>query len=318
MKYSLMSFMVDEELKHTKPNFILTSILRSCGVNEIPSDVEKVYEMLNSFGIPMKNGSASFEDLVRFTKEQGFSGLDMMYFQMELPGSEMREILERYQVVLSAVNIIIPFSEADCPEALEGMFQAACKAIDHAAEAGAKNILFMPAGYVRTEGVTRENTYQNIVEGLRKVLKYGKEKDLCIGTETLECSAVPYCSCAEMQRVFDAVPGLRYIHDTGNPLVANEDPIAMYEMLRDKVMSVHFKDLGYGEAGPNTYRCMDGKIMKSVPFGSGEVDFREHLRRLKKDGFDGYITLEGGIPAKDKWEEAIAAMKYFQEMEKSL
>ena len=318
MKYSLMSLMVDSELKHETVNLIHRMMLRSVGVTEMPETAEEAFRLLIEHGIPMRNGSACFEDLVRFTKENGFDGLDMMSFEMELPGSEHRATLEKYGVVLSAVNILTPFSEAADEAEFGRMAEDTRRELDRAIEAGARKILLVPGGYGRAAGRTREQTHAIMVRGLRESLDYVAGRDVFISTETLETTCLPWCALGEMERVFSALPDLKYTHDTGNPLVANEDPIALLERFRDRLISVHFKDLGPSDSPEDAYRCMDGDYLKLVTLGTGKVDYREHLRRLLAMGYDGYITLEGGRPAADKWQEAVAALHYFRELEREI
>ena len=58
--------------------------------------------------------------------------------------------------------------------------------------------------------------------------------------------------------------------------------------------------------------------MDSVPFGTGLIDFRKHLELLKRDNYQGYITLEGSVEAKDKIEGVRESLKYFRQMEAEL
>lgn len=315
MKYSLMSHMVDAMLKHEKTNFILSSILGGMGIVEIPEDAEAAYHLLNEHGVPMTNGSASFEDMVVFTKEHGFDGLDLMSYQMELPAKEVKSIMEKHDVVLSAFNIIVPFSEADSEEVFQGMLAYGKSEIDKGIEAGAREILFVPAGYNLNKGMTREQCYQNCVRALREIVAYGQEKGIMISTETLESSAVPMSSFGEMKRLFEDVPGLYYNHDTGNPLVSKEDPLNHYLQFKDKVINVHFKNMCTAVNSMQNYQCVDGSTLSLAPLNDGLVDYEAHIKALLDNNYQGYITIEGGIPADNKWEEAIAALQYFRDME---
>ena len=315
MKYSLMSLMVDEELRHEKPNMMMKAMLMGMGIADCPEDVDEVYALLNRYGVPMTNGTASFEDLVRFTKENGFDGLDLMSFQMECSGSKLRAILEKYDVVLSAVNIITPFSEANTEELFQEMLCRTKVELDQAIEAGTKKILLVPGSYMRGEGMTREQAFQTMMRGLHACVDYVRGRDVVITTETLESISVPWSSLGEMKRVFDAVPGLMYTHDTGNPLVAGEDPLSLCKELGGRMVSVHFKDLGLTEESDRTYRTMDGQYLRLVPSGTGEVDFAAHLKFLAECRYDGYITIEGGLPGENKWQEAVNALRYFRKLE---
>ena len=313
MKYSLMSHMIDGELHHEKPGFIVKTILNSMGL-ECPQRADEAYALLNEHGVPMTNGTASFEDMVRFARENGFDGLDLMSYQMELEPEAVRAIMERY----GAVNVIMPFSEATNEGAFQGMLGAAKAEIDRAVEAGALQILVVPGGYVRGDGMTREQSALAMIRGLEACVAYGKEKGISISTETLESTSVPWGSLWNMKRAFDTIPDLRYTHDTGNPLVAGEDPLALCEAFWDRVSSVHFKDLGLTEPGNNTYFTMDGECLHMVPPGTGRVDFAAHLKYFARQGYEGYITIEGGIPGENKWQEAVKALEFFRNIEQTL
>ena len=320
MKYSLMSLMVDEQLHHEKVNFILGSILAAVGIQDIPDTADEAYAMLNQRGIPMQNGTASFEDLVRFTAENGFDGLNMMSFQMELTGAEHRAILEKYGVVLSDANVIVPFSDAATEEEFQAVLEQSKALIDQAVQAGAKHILLVPGGYRRRPDMTREQIFRAMTRGINACLEYAKDTGVPISTETLETTCVPWCSIADMERIFSVCPDLAYNHDSGNPLVANEDPMEMLNRFGERVVNVHFKDLAPTEdpSGQKTYRCMDGTYVTLAPLGEGLVDFPAHLRKLQELGYQGYITLEGGRPAESKWEEARQALAYFRDLEQNL
>ena len=74
MKYSLMSLMIDQEVKIKKPNFIQMIIMRSMGYDGPEPSVEEMFRFLNEHGIPAENGSMTFRDIVRFAKECAFWG----------------------------------------------------------------------------------------------------------------------------------------------------------------------------------------------------------------------------------------------------
>lgn len=318
MNYSLMSLMLDGHLKMTKPSFIQLGVAWELGFQGGPdSPLEEVLAYLNAHGVPMRNGEMSFEDLVRFARDSGYDGVDMMSFHFEEEGGRAREILEKYGVALSAVDIIVPFVNAVSPDKFRTFFNKAKETIDQAYDAGCRNVLLMPSVYQAEEGVTRERAFQNIVAGLRACVAYGQGLGMTISTETLESMGVPLCSCGEMERLFAAVSGLGYTHDTGNPLLARESPTDVYERFRDKVAAVHFKDLAYAE-GQGDYLAASGRYMVRADFGAGLVDFPRHLELLKRDGYRGFITLEGSVPARDPLEGAVRSLEYFKDMEASL
>ncbi len=209
MKYSLMSLMVDTELKLMKPNFIHMSILKDMGYEGNDPTIDEVFEFLNAHGVPMKNGTMTFEDLVKLAKDCGYDGLDLMSFHFELPGAEAKEILDKYGIVLSAVNLIIPFANASTEEKYQVMLSRAKATIDQTSEAGCRNMLLMPTVYALDEGITMEQSFHYLTRGLKECVAYGKSRGVVINTETLETAGVSYCTCGEMKRIFDEVEDLK-------------------------------------------------------------------------------------------------------------
>lgn len=317
MKYSLMSLMIDPLLKVNKPNFIHMHILDTLGYTGDTPTVDEMFAIFEAKGVPMKNGTMTFEDMVRFAKKSGFDGLDLMSFNLTVSGAQAKEILERYGIVLSSANVIVPFASAMCEEEYQGILAQAKSDIDECCLAGAKQIMLVPAVYNLPEGLTMEASVQNCIRALNELVVYCKEKNVIMSTETLESAEVAYCTCGEMLRIFDNVEGLKYTHDTGNPIVGLENPLSVYEMFKDNVSYVHFKEYAYVD-DDEAIICRNGKKVKRVPFGQGVIDFKGHLKALKENHYDGFINLEGHSREDDILEGTKGALKYFKEMEASL
>ena len=318
MKYSLMSLTLDEQFKVSKPSFRQLGAAWKLGYKgNMASPLEEVLAFLSEHGVQMPVGTMTFEDFVRFAAACGYDGVDMMSFHFEEAGPNASQILEKYGITLSAVNIIVPFANACDAGQFRRFFTKAKGIMDQAYDAGCRNILLMPAVYQMDEGITREQGFLNLTAGLRACVAYGQGLGMTVNTETLETAAVPLCSCGEMLRLFEAVPGLKYTHDTGNVLIAQESPTDVYERLRGWLAAVHFKDLKYSNERRD-YLAVNGKYLTRAEFGTGLVDFRKHLELLKRDGYDGFITLEGSVPAKDALEGAALSLEYFRKMEAEL
>ena len=314
MKYSLMSLMIDKALKVTKPSFIHRLILNDLGYQGEVHDIEEMFRFFQDHGIPMKNGTLTFRDYVRFAKENGFDGIDVMSFHFEEEGEIARKCLEEYGITFSAIDIVAEFGNAVTDEMFEQRFSEVKQVLDKAYTAGCRNALVVPTGYVPAPGVTREQVFHNMVRGMKACVEYGTKIGMTINTETLESIAVPLCSSGEMQRLFDAVPGLKYNHDTGNPVVMMEDPCAMYRKFSDLVVNVHFKDLKYAEGHTQMMDPM-GRYLELANSGEGVIDFREHLKLLKQDEYQGFIAVEGVLPAEDPLQGAVKALEYFKKLE---
>ena len=317
MKYSLMTLMIDQEIKITKPSFIHKMILHDMGYDGEVENIEEMFQFFKVHGVPMKNGTMTFRDYVRFAKENGFDGVDVMAFHFEEDGESAREILEEYGIAFSAIDIIAEFGNAVTEEMYEQKLAEVKELMDRAFTAGCRTALVVPSQGIPAPGLTREQIFQNMVRGMRASVAYGNEIGMTVNTETLESIAVPLCSVGEMQRLFDAVPGLKYNHDSGNPVIMMEDPIEMYRKFSGLVANVHFKDFKYADKRTRFTDCL-GRYLELAASGEGIIDFREHLKILKQDGYQGYIAIEGVLPAENVPKGAVKALEYFRKLEEEI
>jgi len=79
---------------------------------------------------------------------------------------------------------------------------------------------------------------------------------------------------------------VKAIWDPGNDIFDPEGETPYpngYELVRDEIIHVHIKD--------GVRKSENGKP-ECVAFGEGEVDYLGQLRALKKDGYEGYLSLE--------------------------
>lgn len=93
--------------------------------------------------------------------------------------------------------------------------------------------------------------------------------------------------------LLNAVPGLKLVYDTGNPVLTEDwaqpeirpmqDALEFYERVKSHVAYVHIKDGVWSSQSEKTKFTFPGE-------GSGKVP--EILAALKRDGYDGVISIE--------------------------
>jgi sugar phosphate isomerase/epimerase len=101
--------------------------------------------------------------------------------------------------------------------------------------------------------------------------------------------------------------GIAAVWDPGNALCAGENPFPDgYMAIRPYIRHIHVKD---------GIRGADGKVT-FCKVGEGQVGYQEHIRQLKRDGYDGLLSLEthyaleegGKAAASEESLRALAAM----------
>ena len=91
------------------------------------------------------------------------------------------------------------------------------------------------------------------------------------------------------------VPGLKLVFDTGNPAISNDymkketvtqDPVEFYERIQPHIAYIHIKDA-----------LLDGEREIFTYPGDGGAQIPEILRRLKRDGYAGGLSIEPHMAA---------------------
>jgi sugar phosphate isomerase/epimerase len=149
---------------------------------------------------------------------------------------------------------------------------------------------------------------ERIVDAFAEPVRVAEEEGV---TLVLENEHACYIGTgAEAARILSAVasPRLRACWDPGNALFAGEEPYPSgYEAVRPFVAHVHIKD---------AVREADGKTLRWCVVGDGVIDYDGQFDALRRDGYDGYLSLEthyipaGGRP-EDGSRPCLAALRRF-------
>lgn len=156
--------------------------------------------------------------------------------------------------------------------------------------------LVLAAGSHLSGGITPDDGRRMIVDGLCASLAEAQQANVTLAIEdfgvapTLQCAA---CDCIE---ILDAVPGLRFVFDTGNFYFAGEDPVANLDLLAERTVHVHFKDW----IKSDTPEIAD---VSGAPLGGGIIPNQELAQRLAALPHIENFSLEVGAPG-DKFDAA--------------
>jgi sugar phosphate isomerase/epimerase len=119
--------------------------------------------------------------------------------------------------------------------------------------------------------------------------------------------------CALVDRIRE--PGFGVNYDPSNTYLAGEDPLELLDRVVDRVVTMHASDrfLKYGslddlrreEGGAEGYarRLSHGEI------GKGLNDYDAIFSRLRKAGFDGWISIEDGVDGMEQLERSVAFLR---------
>lgn len=168
------------------------------------------------------------------------------------------------------------------------------KFIDLAKSLGAGNVLIIPGVIPTEETGDSQRLTQNMICGMGKAARYGKEQGVKVSMEDFDGLAAPFCSIRGLKQFMDAIPELFCSFDTGNFIMYHENELEALELFKDRICTVHMKDRSRTPvyAGDRPKICGDGAKEYPCPVGYGTIAMEEIIRRLKSRGYEGGYIVE--------------------------
>ncbi|SPF38259.1 Xylose isomerase domain protein TIM barrel [Candidatus Sulfopaludibacter sp. SbA4] len=249
--------------------------------------------------------SPDFETAVRSMAEIEMTGAELrMVFGKNIVDLTDDELERAIGTVrghgLEIISIASPLLKCVLPDAPEvdarfqkDMFAAtqkyedqgriAARAFEVARRTGAR--ILRVFSYWRT--VRPEECFDRVVSALRGLADQASERGVTIAIENEHACNV--ATAAETSRVLAALehPNLKMVWDPANALVSGETPFpdGYGKLTPARIAHVHAKD------------CVreDGKLAWG-PLGEGVIDWKGQIAALRRDGYQGWISLETHWP----------------------
>jgi sugar phosphate isomerase/epimerase len=93
-------------------------------------------------------------------------------------------------------------------------------------------------------------------------------------------------------------PWIRVNYDCGNTFLSGEDPYAMLDAVADKIVHVHAKDISRQQADAERGKVTGTAV--GCACGDGEIDWQRIVKRLKRAGYKGVLSVECGTEEQAK------------------
>jgi sugar phosphate isomerase/epimerase len=115
-----------------------------------------------------------------------------------------------------------------------------------------------------------------------------------------------------VQRIDSPWFGVNY--DPSNAIVAGEDPLAVLEAVKHRVVSMHASDRYLTGGTVEDLKVQDGqagyaKNLQHGVIGKGLNDYDAIFSTLKAEGFDGWISIEDGVNGMDELRQSVAFLR---------
>ncbi len=244
-----------------------------------------------SFQTERLKGQMDGAKLCRLAKDNGIDTVDLMSAEVQLYGMEnLKRAFAASGVSCGCIIAPLPFYKS-----VEQFPKKLTEALDLCGALGVKSLMVIP-GYgdeAACKLLRREEMISRAVELFTMAVNRAAERNVEILFEDTPQAHKPLAAVSDCRAVLDGVPGLGFVFDTGNFIVAETDAdlLAAYDALKDRIRRVHLKDVVRGSF-PSGEACVNGERIRTVPTGSGIVPLRPFVEKLVSDGYDGTVCIE--------------------------
>jgi sugar phosphate isomerase/epimerase len=165
----------------------------------------------------------------------------------------------------------------------------------------------------RRPEVSREQGIDWVVECIEALLPQAEELGLTLTMENHykdnywtypEFAQASDIFCAILDRVPSSRLGVNY--DPSNAIIAGEDPLAVLDKVKDRVVTMHASDRslkpGYTLDDLRAQENAVGyaSVLQHGEIGQGLNDFDAIFRTLRAAGFQGWVSIEDGVNGMDE------------------
>ena len=254
-----------------------------------------------SFGGYIAEDKLGYLGLINKAKEMGFEGIEYTdggYMNEPESAKKIRERAAEQGIEVVALAVGANFIQGSGGN-LKDEIARVCKIVDYAAEMGAKLMRHDVAyGFGGERKHTRgyDDALPRLAEGCREVTKYAEQK----GVKTMTENHGYFSQDAHrVEKLINTVGHDNFgaLVDLGNFMCADEDPTLSVSIMAPYAFHVHAKDFHYKsgmDVNPGTgwSQTRAGNYLRGAIIGHGEAKIYQSIQTLKKNGYDGYVTVE--------------------------
>jgi sugar phosphate isomerase/epimerase len=254
-----------------------------------------------SFGHYGSANELGIYGMIEKAAEFGFDGIEFTEADwLNTTDDELRKIGETARNAgLATVSLCVGAdflngSEGDLDREVERL----CRLVDKAACLGVGMMRHDVSGGVRgkTHGLGYVVVLPRLAEGCRRVTEYAATKGIKTMTENHGYFSQDADRVASLIDAVDS-PNFGALLDLGNFMCADEEPPLSVSRLAPYAFHVHCKDFLYKKGtevdpGDGWFRTRAGNYLRGTVVGHGEAGIPQSLGILKRNGYDGFLSLE--------------------------
>jgi len=173
----------------------------------------------------------------------------------------------------------------------------------------------------RREGVSRADGVRWTVECITALLERAEARGVVLNMENhYKDGYWRFPEFAQHLDVFLEIvaridsPWFAVKYNPSNAIVAGEDPLAVLDAVKHRVVSMHASDRYLARGTLEDLKTRDGqagyaKGLEHGVIGQGLNDYDAIFSTLRAEGFDGWISIEDGLDGMDELRQSVAFLR---------
>lgn len=242
---------------------------------------------------PWRRGELDIPGFIATARNIGADGIELLEPLFRDKAAEMPAVEAALAETGMEVGVYSVSNDfvSECPQDRAAALDKIKVGVDTARRFGSR-VVRVFAGNVK-DGMTFDQAFHWIVEGLREASKYALAAEVRLALENHGKLAG---KSDQVKRILDAVgsPVLGANPDTGNFLLVHEAPHEAIAALANRAAMVHFKDFREAPADHEgfAYTSTDGLKYVGTALGEGDVALEACVKELANANFHGWLNIE--------------------------
>ena len=236
-----------------------------------------------------RNGEMDISDFIRMCARLGVDGVEITQNDEGCVHERTTHALEETGLTVSSYNLNLPLLSLDEAERTEA-WSAFHRGLKRAKALRARSVMVFPGLLEYTDPDEERKRW---VEACKDCAAYAEAEGILLTMENVGFpKGIPVRGrVAYMKEIVEGVGSafFRLTFDTGNFLMAGDDPADDLRQLAPFVAHVHLKDVVTEEVARD-------RRYTEVAIGTGIMDFQSIFEELKTRGYTGFLSLECAGP----------------------
>ena len=273
-----------------------------------------------------------------------FDWISIAKDQLDVEGLEMydrfftslnREYLMQVRETVEQAGFVIPmlicspdFTHPD-PRERQRAIEYQKQMMEVAALLGGEGVVCRTLSGQQRPEVSREQGVKWVVDAIQQVIPTARKLGVTLGMENhykdSQWTRPEFALKAEVfLEIIQAIDEHRHFgvqYDPSNAIVAGDDPIALLEKVKDRVVSMHASDRHLKGVTLEQFRRIEqadqgmgySQYLSHGVIGKGLNDYDKIFSILSRSGFNGWVSIEDGVNGLEEIKESLIFLKHMRE-----